>query len=206
MTLFHFILTFISCLFLFLVEPTFADSRILVLGDSLSAAYQIPVESGWVKLLEKKLNDDYPDWKVVNASISGETARNGLQRVPKLLEQFEPAIVIVELGGNDGLRGVPLTDIHKNLVGIVELCQKSNAKILLIGIKLPPNYGPAYTDGFADIYTRISQQFSLPLVPFLLEGIATKRRLMQDGIHPTADAQSIIVDNVWPHLEPLLKS
>lgn len=203
----HFSLTSLACLcLLFSLLPYAHASNILVVGDSLSAAHQIPIASGWVRIIENRIKEQYPDYKVINASISGDTTANGLQRFPTTLEQFPPSIVIIELGGNDGLRGLPLADIEKNLSTLIELAQQKKAKILLIGIHLPPNYGAQYTKGFADIYPRLSEKYHLPLVPFLLEGVAINRRLMQDdGIHPTAEAQPLIADNVWPYLVPLLQ-
>jgi acyl-CoA thioesterase I len=180
----------------------FADTpNLLVLGDSLSAAYGIPRERGWVALLQQKL----PNFHVVNAGISGDTTDGGVARLPTLLQKHQPAIVIVELGGNDGLRGFQIQRMRDNLAQLVELCQKANAKVLLIGMKIPPNYGLRYTSDFYANYTDTAKKYSVPLVPFLLDGVATRPELIQDdGIHPRAEAQQKLLDNVWPYLQPLL--
>lgn len=177
---------------------------ILVMGDSLSAAYNIPTQAGWVSLLEKRLSQQ-TDWQVVNASISGETTNGGLTRLPALLRQHQPDIVLLELGANDGLRGLPPTLITHNLEKMTELSQQSGAEVMLIGILLPPNYGPAYLMQFESIYPKLAKQLQLPLVPFLLEGVADNSDLMQDdGLHPTAAAQPKLLETVWLELQPLL--
>lgn len=179
--------------------------RILVLGDSLSASYGIEVRQGWVSLLEQRLAEKYPHF-VVNASVSGETTGGGLARLPALLQQHKPVLVIVELGGNDGLRGHPLNVMQQQLGEIIEKSRAAGAQVLLVGMQIPPNYGPRYTNRFRDIYGELAKKFDLPLVRFLLEGVATEASLMQrDGIHPTAEAQEKILDNVWPVLQPLLE-
>jgi acyl-CoA thioesterase-1 len=178
--------------------------RILVLGDSLSAAYGIEVRQGWVSLLEQRLAGKYPH-VVINASVSGETTGGGLARLPALLQQHQPSVVIVELGGNDGLRGYPLNVMQQQMTEIIEKSRAAGATVVLVGMQIPPNYGPRYTNRFRDIYKELAEKFELPLVQFLLEGVATEAALMQrDGIHPTAEAQEKILDNVWSVLQPLL--
>lgn len=180
---------------------------LLVLGDSLSAAYGLPAEEGWVSLMEQELKQRRLADKVINASISGETSSGGLQRLPRLLADYRPDLVLLELGANDGLRGTPLQVMEQNLRRMVELSQASGAEVILIGIRIPPNYGPQYTQRFYSIYPDLAQEYQLPLVPFLLEGVALKPQLMQsDGLHPTAAAQPILLQTVWPHLVPLLQS
>jgi acyl-CoA thioesterase-1 len=191
---------------LWLIAPLCAADtpRLLVLGDSLSAAYGIEVQQGWVSLLEQRVAAKYPH-KVINASVSGETTGGGLARLPALLEQHKPELVIVELGGNDGLRGYPLNVMQQQLVDIIEKSRAAGATVVLVGMQIPPNYGPRYTNRFRDIYKELAEKFELPLVEFLLDGVATDAALMQrDGIHPTAAAQEKILDNVWPVLQPLL--
>ncbi|MBD3898149.1 arylesterase [Halomonas sp. ML-15] len=182
-----------------------ADSppTLLVVGDSLSAAYGIEQEEGWVSLLNERLDGEV---RVVNASISGETTAGGAQRLPDLLGQHEPQLVLLELGGNDGLRGLPPQQMQQNLASMIEASQAADAEILLLGIDIPPNYGQAYRDAFTGIYHGLAEEYDVALVPFLLEGVALEEGLMQsDGIHPTADAQPIILDNVWPKLERWLE-
>lgn len=193
---------------LWLIAPLCAADtpRLLVLGDSLSAAYGIEVQQGWVSLLEQRVAAKYPH-KVINASVSGETTGGGLARLPALLEQHKPELVIVELGGNDGLRGYPLNVMQQQLVDIIEKSRAAGATVVLVGMQIPPNYGPRYTNRFRDIYKELAEKFELPLVEFLLDGVATDTALMQrDGIHPTAAAQEKILDNVWPVLQPLLEN
>lgn len=188
------------------------ESTILVLGDSLSAAYGIAVDAGWVQLLASHLqtapvnsSDAETRYRVVNASISGETTGGALARLPALLAKFTPHIVIIELGGNDGLQGHPIPRLRDNLAALVQQSQRAGARVLLTGMRIPPNYGKRYTDQFYESYALTAQRFNVPMVPFLLEGVATRQELMQDdGIHPKASAQSIILDNVLPQLEPLL--
>lgn len=191
--------------FLFFNVPCHANPILLVLGDSLSAAYQIPPEDGWVALLENKLKKTNPDAVVINSSIVGDTTANGLERLPGLLAKYHPTIVIIELGGNDGLRGIPVQAIRENLNKMITLSKQSNAKVLLIGIKLPPNYGGKYGKEFYANYTALSESHKIALVPFILENIALNPKLMfEDRIHPTKDAQPIILENMWPYLTPLL--
>ena len=176
---------------------------LLVMGDSLSAAYGIEREEGWVNLLADRLEGEV---QVINASISGETTSGGLQRFADILGQQQPDIVIIELGGNDGLRGLSPNQMQANLATMIEQSQEADARVLLLGIDIPPNYGQAYRDAFTGVFHSLAEEYDVPLVPFLLEDIALNDALMQsDGIHPTADAQPIILDNVWPALEPLLE-
>lgn len=178
---------------------------ILVLGDSLSSAYGIDVQAGWVRLLQDRLDARGSDYRVVNASISGDTTNGGAARLPTALVQYTPDIVVVELGGNDGLRGLPLNVTRSNLERIIVESKKAGARVLLLGMRLPPNYGPAYTKAFYAIYEELAERYGVARVPFLLEGIGGVDGMMQDdGIHPVAEAQPVILDNVWPHLEPLL--
>lgn len=178
---------------------------ILVFGDSLSAAYGIREEQGWVTLLQERLARENLPHRVVNASVSGETSSGGLARLPAALEAHQPDLVILELGGNDGLRGLPIRTLQDNLQTMITLSKQAGARVLLVGIQIPPNYGPRYTEPFARIYPTLAERESLPLVPFLIDGIAQQPELMQnDGIHPTAEAQSMVLDNVWPLLKPLL--
>ncbi|QPI63004.1 arylesterase [Vreelandella venusta] len=183
-----------------------ADQRptLLVMGDSLSAAYGIEQEMGWVTLLAERLEDEAD---VINASISGETTSGGAQRLASIIRQQQPDIVLLELGGNDGLRGLPPTQMRSNLASMIEQSQQAGADVLLLGIDIPPNYGQAYRDAFTGVFHSLADEYDVPLVPFLLEDVALNTELMQDdGIHPTAAAQPLILDNVWPALEPLLNS
>lgn len=178
---------------------------ILVFGDSLSAAYGIREEQGWVTLLQEKLKAEGFAHRVINASVSGETSNGGLARLPASLQSHKPDLVILELGGNDGLRGLPLQALEDNLQAMIDMIQNADAEVLLVGIQIPPNYGPRYTEPFAQIFPTLAERESLPLVPFLIDGIAQQPELMQnDGIHPRAEAQSMIVDNVWPVLKSML--
>lgn len=179
---------------------------ILVVGDSLSASYGIQISDGWVTLLQERLvKSGYPH-VVVNASISGDTTSGGRARLPDALKRHRPQIVILELGGNDGLRGLPLRETHANLEAMVKATQSAGAKLLLVGIHIPPNYGLDYTTKFHSIYRELAHRYNASLLPFLLEGVALRPQFMQpDGIHPRAVAQPRLLDNVWTHLEPLLK-
>lgn len=197
------------CLFsIALLICSAANSKtILVVGDSLSAAYRMPKESGWVHLLSDRINEQSPGWQVVNSSISGDTTANGLNRLPNLLKKYQPEIVIIELGGNDGLRGYPLLIIKKNLEKMITLSQKQQAKVLLLGIQLPPNYGKKYTDGIKALYQNLHEEYDTAFIPFMLENIALNPKLMlRDGIHPNAKAQPLILENVYPELAKLLNS
>lgn len=183
-----------------------SSSVILVWGDSLSASYRMDEQQGWVALLQEKLTaEGRHDWRVVNGSVSGETTAGGLARLPAMLDSTSPDIVILELGGNDGLRGLPVPTIRENLAQMIELSQGAGARVLLSGIQIPPNYGPRYTGPFYAQYTELAEQYGLALIPFLLDGIAENAELMQDdGIHPTAEAQPLIVEIVWPVLNQLM--
>ena len=175
-------------------------------GDSLSAAYGIAQARGWVALLANDLQRERPDYSVVNASVSGETSAGGAARIGAALEKHRPSVVIVELGGNDGLRGLPIAQMKANLAAIIERSQKAGARVLLVGMKLPPNYGPDYTQAFEDAYPELAKRYKVALLPFLLEGMAETRDLFQpDGIHPTAEAQPMILQRVRKALAPLLK-
>jgi acyl-CoA thioesterase I len=180
-------------------------ATILVMGDSLSAGYGIKLEEGWVYLLQKDLEKNQQA-KVVNASVSGETTSGGLTRLPALLSKHKPDIVIIELGGNDGLRGQPLKNMQENLQTMISASQTIGAKIIIAGMQIPTNYGPRYTKQFKEIYPVLAEKNNTYLIPFLLEGVATHEELIQkDGIHPTAEAQPILLGNVLPVLLPLLK-
>nr|WP_233350326.1 arylesterase [Kushneria phosphatilytica] len=175
----------------------------MVLGDSLSAARGIERNQGWVNLLRERLGDEQT---VVNASISGDTTAGGLARLPEALELHQPDIVLLELGGNDGLRGLSLEQMKANLAQMIEKSQAAGARVGLLGIRIPPNYGPAYTKAFRAIYPELARQYEIPLVPFLLKDVALHDDLMQnDGIHPNAAAQPILLDNVWPLVQGLLQ-
>lgn len=184
-----------------------ASSTILIMGDSLSAAYGVPSEEAWVSLLRERLTSgDLDQWQVVNASISGETTDGGQRRLPDLLEKHEPAIVIIELGGNDGLRGFPPAVSRDNLDDMIRRSREAGATPLLVGMQMPPNYGERYTQAFAGLYPELAEKHDIPLVPFFLEGIYNQEDMMQsDGIHPTAQAQQQLLNNVWPTLEPLIR-
>lgn len=179
---------------------------ILVMGDSLSAAYGIDLAQGWVNLLQQRLVAQGYDYTVVNASVSGETTSGGLTRLPDALKQHPPAVVVLELGANDGLRGEPIQVMRDDLEKMVLASRAAGAKVLLVGMRLPPNYGGAYTKAFAAAFTDLARQHQLPLVPFLLDGVAQHREIMQaDGLHPQAQAEPQVLDNVWPYLKPLLR-
>jgi acyl-CoA thioesterase I len=178
---------------------------VLVLGDSLSAAYGIDVDQGWVNLLQQRLAKLYPDYRVINASVSGDTSRTGFNRLGTALKRYQPTVVIVELGGNDALRGLSFTEIETNLTGIIELSQQHGAKVLLTGLRLPPNYGPRYNGHLDELFQRLADKWEVALVPRLLNNVDDRSELMQaDGIHPDAAAQPLILDNVWPRLQPML--
>lgn len=182
-----------------------ASEKILVVGDSLSAAYGIPKEKGWVALLQQRLQEEAYDFQVINASITGDTTRGGLARLSKRLQREEPNIVILELGGNDGLRAMSLRQMKKNLGAMIELSRDHDARVLLLGVMIPNNYGKAYANQFHKVYLDLADETEVALVPFFLENVAETRDLMQnDGIHPNEEAQPIILDNVWEGLKPLL--
>jgi acyl-CoA thioesterase-1 len=180
---------------------------ILVFGDSLSAGYGIRVEQGWVSLLAQKIEQEGYGFHVVNASVSGETSAGGLARLPRALSLQQPRIVLLELGANDGLRGLPIQQTQENLGKMIALLQQQHIPVLLLGLKLPPNYGERYTSGFATMYQSLKDQYHVPLLPFLLENVALKPDLMQaDGLHPNEQGQPLLLDNVWPTLVPLLRA
>lgn len=203
----------LKLLFLLLVlqQPLAAQGTdepvLLVFGDSLSAAYGIAEEEGWVELLQQRLDESGYPHRVVNASVSGETSTGGLARLPAVLDNHQPDVVILELGGNDGLRGLPLNALKDNLMQMVQMSQQSGADVLLTGIQIPPNYGPRYTVPFFELFGEVAKETGIALVPFLIDGIPQQPRLMQrDGIHPKAEAQIMIVENVWPYLQPMLSA
>jgi len=182
-------------------------AAILVIGDSLSGAYGINIDEGWVALLQQRVNAGNYHYKVINASVSGDTTRTGLGRIDAALKSYRPAIVIIALGGNDGLRGLAFSEIENSLASIIERSQQSGARVLLAGVRLPPNYGTAYNRQFAAVYVRLSDRYQVPLVPRLLDQVADYRELLQpDGVHPTAAAQARVMQNVWDGLQPLLQA
>ncbi|BFN13998.1 arylesterase [Marinobacter sp. RI1] len=197
----------LSALLLLTLPALASQNTVLVVGDSLSAAYGVPSETAWVELLRDRIESQDLDWTVVNASISGETTDGGLRRLPGLLEAHDPTIVVIELGGNDGLRGFPPNVIESNLANMIEQVRDTGATPLLVGMQIPPNYGQRYTTMFADIFPTLSDRYNTVLVPFFLDGIYDQDELMQgDGIHPTEKAQPQLLDNIWPKLEPLLNN
>ena len=183
-----------------------ANPTLLVFGDSLSAAYGIGQQAGWVALLQERLRQKRLDYTVINASVSGETTSGGAARIAAALTAYKPAIVVVALGANDGLRGLPLGQMRDNLAVIARAAQKSGSRVLLAGMKMPPNYGPQYTQAFEQAFVALARQFKCPLVPFLLDGVAGRRELfLDDNLHPNAQAQPVILENVWKQLAPMLK-
>ena len=200
----------VFALLLLTLSAVYAQAKpatIVVLGDSLSAGYGMDLKQGWVQLLRERLaqQDNASRYQIINASVSGETTQGGLSRLDALLKTHQPEIIIVELGGNDGLRGQPIKLMRQNLTDIIKKAQAASATVLLVGMQIPPNYGARYTQLFAKVYPELAEQFNVPLVPFLLEGIALEPELMQnDGIHANTGAQTTLLDNVWPFLQPLL--
>ena len=181
-------------------------ATILVYGDSLSAAYGLTQDQGWVNLLARRLHAERPDYKVANASISGETTHGGRNRIEGALKAHRPAIVIVELGANDGLRGSSIDSTRANLESIIDASRRAGARVLLVGMRLPPNYGAAYTEKFQQLYAEIAKKKKVRLVPFLFEGFGEDPKyFLPDGIHPAALAQPVMLDTVWKELQPLLK-
>ena len=182
-----------------------AAGTVLIVGDSISAAFGLDTRQGWVSLLEQRLKHEGFTETVVNASISGDTSAGGQARLPALLVEHKPEVVILELGGNDGLRGMLPTQLQQNLASMIDNARASGARVLLLGMQLPPNYGARYTEAFAKVYSDLADQKKIPLVPFFLQGIGGNPELMQaDGIHPAVAAQGKLLENVWPTLKPLL--
>ena len=185
--------------------PAWADRTIVVIGDSLSSGYGLNAEQSWVALLENHLDEQAYEYEVVNASIAGDTSAGGLARLPRLLETHAPQIVVIELGGNDGLRGQPVAGLRENLARMIELAEATGARVVLAGIQIPPNYGPAYTESFTRVYSELAADYGVALVGFLMEGVALDPGLMQaDRIHPNAAGQRPMFENVWRVLSELL--
>jgi acyl-CoA thioesterase-1 len=183
-----------------------AEQSILVFGDSISAAYGMAQGRGWVALLGERLKREQPDYSVVNASVSGETSSGGVARISAALNKHRPKLVILELGGNDGLRGLPVAEMKKNLATIIERSQKSGARVMLVGMRMPPNYGAQYTQGFESAFDELARRYKTPLVPSLMEGFGENYELFQsDRIHPTEAAQPLMAERVWKTLRPMLK-
>ncbi|MDV2438126.1 arylesterase [Acinetobacter gerneri] len=199
-------LTSLTLITLSLSPLAVSAKTIMILGDSISAGYGVDPNHAWVKLLQQRLDQHYPkQHKVVNASVSGETTSGALARLPKLLQTYKPDIVVVELGGNDALRGQPPQMIQKNLATLVQQSQKAKANVILFGMKIPPNYGTAYSTAFENNYRVVSQQYRVKLLPFFMQGIAGNRHLMQqDQIHPNNDAQKLLLDNAYPYIQKAL--
>lgn len=190
-------------------STAYADNKtpqtILVLGDSLSGAYGLDADEGWVALLQRQVYSQSYDYRVINASVSGDTTRTGLSRIEPALKTHDPAIVIVALGGNDGLRGLPFSEIENSLSSIIDRCIKQGAQVLLVGVRLPPNYGPVYTRQFAELYQRMADRYQIPLVAKMLDKVAEHSALMQaDGMHPKAEGQPQVMENIWAGLKPML--
>ncbi len=186
--------------------PAFAENTILIIGDSISAAYGLNIDQGWVMLLKQRLQEKNYNYRVINASISGDTTSNGLARLPVALKQYQPVITIIELGGNDGLRGLSLDIIQKNLQQMIMLAKTAGSKVILLGVRLPPNYGPAYTQQFQQLYLTLAEKNKINVVPVFLRGVDENAALMQtDGIHPTATAQAMLLDNMWPVLRNMIR-
>jgi acyl-CoA thioesterase-1 len=195
--------TSLFCLYISTNSWAQTNSVILILGDSLSAEYGLPRDSGWVKILEAQLKKDASPWTVFNASISGETSSGGLTRLPALLNQKRPGIVMIELGANDALRGLPIAETELNLRKMIQMSKKSGAKVLLMGMQIPPNYGQNYTSKFKSLYPTLAKEENIQLLPFFLEGVATRIDLFQtDRIHPNVEAQNILFKNVWGAMAP----
>ncbi len=179
--------------------------ELLILGDSISAGYGLKPDSSWVTLLEQRLQQQARSVQVINASISGETTSGGRTRLPSLLQRHQPGLVIIELGGNDGLRGTPLFAVEANLEALIQQSHQAGAEVLLLGMRIPPNYGRRYAEGFVEIFPRVAERHQIAYHPFFLDGVGGVSELMQtDGIHPNEQAQPLLVDNIWPQLESLL--
>ncbi len=196
----------VAAIWLFLAGPALAAGTVMVFGDSLSAGYGLASGDGWVSLLEGRLARAKPPWRVVNASVSGETTAGGLRRLPEDLKRHHPAVVVIELGANDALRGQPVAAMRANLQRMVRLVRAAHAEPVLVGVMIPPNYGIDYAAEFRELYPALAKAERVPLVPFLLEGVVQRPELFQaDQLHPIAAAQPRILDNVWPLLEPVLR-
>ncbi len=194
-----------GCLALLLITQQAAAQTLLVVGDSISAGLGLDTSQGWVNLLDKRLKEQGFDYRVVNASISGDTTAGGLARLPALLSEQKPALVVIELGGNDGLRGMAPAQLQQNLNAMVQQSRQAGARVVLLGMRLPPNYGQRYTDAFAQVFQSVANEQKIALVPFFLDGVGGVQDMMQaDGIHPAVAAQPRLLDNVWPTLKPLL--
>lgn len=194
-----------GCLALLLITQQAAAQTLLVVGDSISAGLGLDTSQGWVSLLDKRLKEQGFDYRVVNASISGDTTAGGLARLPALLSEQKPELVVIELGGNDGLRGMAPAQLQQNLNAMVQQSQQAGARVILLGMRLPPNYGQRYTDAFARVFASVASEQRIALVPFFLDGVGGVQDMMQaDGIHPAVAAQPRLLDNVWPTLKPLL--
>lgn len=203
--LLHFILLLLLVVSVAVPQVRAADGTLLVLGDSISAAYGIDESQGWVQLLRERLSSSERHVAVINASISGETSSGGLARLPRLLQEHKPHWLILELGGNDGLRGYPPGTLQQNLQHMVQLAKGADAQVLILGMQIPPNYGRAYTEAFAAVYPTVAKAEQVPLVPFFLEPVALQEGTMQkDGIHPTATAQPALLDHIWPCVRQMM--
>ncbi|WP_180059516.1 arylesterase [Acinetobacter sp. YH12128] len=200
------LLSYLLAIVLMFCPMLLSAKTIMILGDSLSAGYGVSVQQGWVHLLQKRLDQQYPkQHKVVNASVSGETTSGALARLPKLLQTHRPDLVVIELGGNDGLRGQPPAQIQKNLAQLIQKSQQAKSKVILFGMKIPPNYGKAYSQAFENNYQMLSQQYKIKLLPFFMQGVAGHKNLMQqDQIHPNAKAQPILLNNAYPLIKASL--
>lgn len=197
-----FLVLLILCLF---TLPVMAEKTILIMGDSLSASHGFEPKNSWVTLLGKRLQEEKYDYRVVNLSVSGNTTSNGLAALPTALKKYNPAITIIELGGNDGLRGLLPAVVKKNLQRMITLAKQSESKVLLLGVRLPPNYGPAYIEQFQQIFTGLGKEENISVVPLLLKGVDDNPALMQaDGVHPVSGAQKVILENIWLVLKGML--
>ena len=195
------VMVFFSTVFSMMTQA----KSIVVLGDSISASYGFEVQHGWVAILEKKLKSSHPDYTMINASISGDTTAGGLARLPRLLKQYQPEVVILELGANDGLRGMSLKVMQQNLSDLIKQSQQSGARVLLLSMRIPSNYGKRYTDMFYNSYQKVASKHKISVVPFILEGVALDKSQMQrDGLHPNEKAQPVISSHIAPYLLPLL--
>ena len=199
-------ISYLAMFSLCLIPAVVSAKTIMIVGDSISAAYGMQAEQGWVYLLQKRLDQQYPKkHKVVNASVSGETSSGAVARLPKLLKTYQPQIVVIELGGNDGLRGQSPLLIQKNLANSIQQSQQAKATVVVLGMKIPPNYGTAYSQAFEKNYSIVSQQYKVKLMPFFLTGVAGNKNLMQsDLVHPNAKAQSILLNNAYPYIKGAL--